>query len=392
MPASKGFTGLRNSVSAERFEEGDLEVATNVDIDHTGKLERRLGYTLAAALAGAHSLYASGELALLVSGPNLKRLADDYTTSDLANVTSARAMSYETVIGRTFYSNGVDTGVVEAIGNARTWGLRPPAHLGAAPIVAGGGGLAAGTYQWTLTYVRSDGQESGALFAAPFTVATDGAQVTFSELPVPRDPDVIAKRLYLTTTNGEIFYQAAEIHVLSTSLTYANDGGELTVPLETMHLQEAPAGQIVKHFRGHMLVAADGVLYYSQPYAYELFNLREYFNFEARIVLVAPLEDGLFVCTETHHYWLPGLKPDDFAQAKKAQHGAIEGTLVYTEGRNVGEGTDGIVAVWLSREGVCVASNGGGLHVLTHERLNMNVKRARGASVIINDRLITTAE
>ena len=51
------FNGLRNDVSSERFDIGDLEVADNIDIDKTGRIARRAGYTSVTAGA-AHSLWA----------------------------------------------------------------------------------------------------------------------------------------------------------------------------------------------------------------------------------------------------------------------------------------------------------------------------------------------
>ena len=385
----KKFAGIRNTVSPERFGLEDLVSAVNFDIDETGRLKRRNGYSLAAAASGAHSLYANGELALYVQSTSLKRLATDYSATTLRTVTTGKKMSYTTVIGRTYFSNGTDTGVVEN-GSARTWGLVPPTSIGAAASTPGGL-LPAGTYQWTVTYLRGDGQESGALMTG-VVVLTEYAGVAFSALPVSSDPDAAYKIIYITPTNSEVLYEAAVVTNATTSTTYMGSGVEFARPLETWLCQQAPAGQCVSYFRGQTLVASGSGLYPSQPYAYELFDLRKYFDFESEITLLAPMENGLFVCTQTHHYWLPGLSPTDWAQQTKAEHGAILGSLVYTEGKNVGEGIPGLAALWLSREGVCVGANDGQFRVLSADRMNANISRASGASIVINDRVISTAE
>ena len=385
----RGFRGIRNTVSAERFGPEDLEAAVNMDIDDTGRTSRRNGSVSVLATAGAHSLWAEGDLAVFVQGTSFKRLAANYVASTLRTVTSGARMAYTSVIGRLFYSNGIENGVVED-GVSRTWGLVPPTGVGIATATPGGL-LAAGRYQWTMTYLRDDLQESGTLIAGVITLA-DNDGIAFSALPVSSDPGVVAKMIYLTPTNGDTFYEALVLDNADTTATYMNDGTELTRPLDTQFCQNPPAGQCVAYFRGQTLVAKGSVLYASLPYGYELFDLRKNFDFESEITLLAPVEGGLFVCTQTHNIFLQGLTPDDWQQQVKTAVGAIPGTLVYAEGKDIGEGVPGVVALWLSQSGICMGTNDGGFNVLTDERLHTNIARSSGASVVIGGRVISTAE
>lgn len=385
----KAFAGIRNTVSPERFGPADLVAAVNVDIDDTGRIARKKGYSLLSA-TGTKWLYANGDLLLGVQGSGLMRLANDLTPlATLRTVTASQRMSYWTVIGRTYFSNGLEVGCVEN-GVARTWGMVPPSSIGVAASTPGGL-LPAGRYQWTLTYLRGDGQESGTRLSGIVTLA-EQAGIAWSSLPVSSDPDVAGKIVYLTTVNGDKFYEALILAAADTTATYMGDGVEFTRELETWLCQEAPAGQCVSYFRGQTLVAAGTVLYPSVPYGYELFDLRNYFDFESAITLIAPVEDGLFVCTQTHHYWLPGLSQADWTQQVKTDVGAIPGSLVYTDGQKVGEGIGGMVALWLARSGICIGANGGVFKVLTADRVNANIARSEGASVVIDNRVITTAE
>ena len=82
MPEFKKFTGLRNDVSAERFELSDLAIANNVNIDDTGKIVLRDGYL--QKLAGAyHSLWSNGTTCLYVIGTELRQLMSNLSASAL---------------------------------------------------------------------------------------------------------------------------------------------------------------------------------------------------------------------------------------------------------------------------------------------------------------------
>ena len=383
------FAGIRNTVSPERFDIGALEAAVNIDLDDTGRASRRKGYTSALAAAGAHSLHAEGDLCVFVQGTSLKRLASDYTASALRTVTASRRVEYASVLGRLFYSNGAETGVIDG-GASRTWGLVPPAHVGQAAAV-GGGQLPAGRYQWTVTFVRTDGQESGALITAALDLPTVSG-IAFSGLPVSSDPGVVAKIIYLTHANDEVMREALVLDAADTTAAYMNDGTEMAGELRTRYLQNPPAGQCVSYFRGHTIVAVGSVLYPSVPYGYELFDLRRYFDFESPITLIAPVESGVFVCTEAVNYFLPGLTPDDWKQKTATAEGAIPGTLVYVDGEDVGAGTPGRVALWLSRAGVCMGLDDGSFKVANRNRLLTSIVRASGASTVIGGRFVSTAE
>src|SRR6185503_16678557 len=112
------FSGLRNDVSPERFEPGDLDVALNVDIDKTGRLARRAGFAPTAVTGATHSLWANpqGTQAFFAQGAQLYQLQQagaGYTSTLLKTLTHAERISFEQVNERVYFSNGADTGVIE---------------------------------------------------------------------------------------------------------------------------------------------------------------------------------------------------------------------------------------------------------------------------------------
>jgi len=358
------FAGVRNDVSPERFKPGDLVSADNCDLDASGKLQRRSGYT--QKLAGdCHSLWAEANICLYVSGTILKRLYPDYSSATLRGGLTANApMSSCRVNDRVYYANGFETGIVQN-GVSRSWGMTPPAYQPLASVISGE--LNAGTYQYALTFIRNDGQESGTGLSESIEAPANGG-ISFSAIAVSPDPDVTHKCLYLTTANGEILYQAFYLANAATSASYIDNGVRLQSPLGTQFLQNALPGHLINYYRGRLYVAAGNLLFPSEAYAYELFDVRKYLPFDSRITLIAPVEDGVFIGSEKQTVFLAGRGPEDFELIHKAPYGAIPGALAYAPGslvkqaQNQGESP---VAFWLSPQGVCLGLNGGALQNLT---------------------------
>ena len=112
-----GTTGLNVKVDPTRLtynpETGvqELSVGLNVDIDNTGRISRRKGFTELSS-GDFHSIFCDGGACIFVTGDALCILHDDYTYSSLRNVTpgaKVRACQVNTDI---YYCNGYETGIV----------------------------------------------------------------------------------------------------------------------------------------------------------------------------------------------------------------------------------------------------------------------------------------
>jgi hypothetical protein len=409
--AFSAFNGLRDDVPAERFNGADtasdkrngadLNVAINVDIDASGAVSRRAGY--AQVLSGAaHSLWANpaGTVCLLAQGANLRMLQPDYSSTALRTLAGVgERISYACEGERVYFSNGVDTGVVEA-GSARSWGLAVPNLPGVAATV---GTLPSGRYQFAMTHVRAGGQESGAPLAGVIDLAA-GAGLVFT-LPVSTDPGVAAKRVYLSAPDGETLYLAFEAANATTTASYTGDTYDLVEPLATQFMGPAPAGQLVAYYRGRMWVAAGDLLYPSEPFAYELFDYRNYLRFDGRITLLAPMTDkersddtalhsGFFVGTDTSCGIVVGAAPDDFAYVPKTTYGAVLGALDYVDGALLTDAssTSRQLPMWLTTEGVCVGRPDMDIENLTRSKYGFTA-RGQGAALFMPgpNRFIATA-
>lgn len=357
------FNGLRSDVPAERFDSGDLHAAINVDLDKSGQVSRRGGFTSLAAGA-MHSAWSDRrrEIAMVVRAGGLYRISSGIVFSLVTTLANPDApMAYERVDNRVYFSNGTDSGVYED-GAARSWGLPVPPLPGVAAIA---GNMPAGTYQFALSYLRADGQESGTRPLAGLIELPASGGIQFT-LPVSTHPEVVGKVLYLSSPNGEVLREAAAVANGLTGLTWLSDPGSLSELLQVQGLSAPPAGQRVAFYRGYMFVAAGDTLYVSEPYSYEMFDLRRYLQLDGRITLLAPFSDkdrsdssrdsGFFVGTDHSCGVLAGTNPSDFQYVPKTDYGAIPGALDYVDGSLFHQGETGARALpmWLTTQGVCV--------------------------------------
>ena len=357
----KSSNGYRNDVSVERFAIGDLAVADNVDVDETGKTWRRLG-TEQIANAVVHSLKGFGDFGLAVVNGVLSHITEDGATTPLVSGIKDR-VCYVLLNGHVYWSDGVRTGAI--IGTqAESWGVSVPSL----PAVASTNVVGGAQIMYTMTYVKHSGLESG----APLAGVTDERNTTFIDIPVPTDPAVVAKRLYMSAPNGETLYLAAELPVAQTTFIAPAAGPKL-VALRTQFMGPPPAGEVLGYFNGRLYVGAGRFLWYSQPYEYELFDLTSGFIvLDSNIRTISPVNTGIFVGTETETMFLQGTDPSEFVRIKAAPYGTVLGTEA--EVRNdilLEKGAQGMSPVWMSKTGLCLGQEGGSVLNLTSQRFIM---------------------
>jgi len=113
----RGSTGINNKIDPVRLgydsEKGmqALASAVNVNVDETGRISRRKGFT-SKLVKASHSLFSCGNYALFVSGNALCVLHPDYTWAAIRNVAVDARMSYVQVGDDTYYANGNEVGIV----------------------------------------------------------------------------------------------------------------------------------------------------------------------------------------------------------------------------------------------------------------------------------------
>lgn len=372
-----GFLGLRNNTGAESFSKQDLVTALNVDIDDSLGISRRKGFSSPVTAAVDRSLFASGSVCLGVGSNALKRVHPDWSTTTLrTGLTASKELSYAVVGDRVFYSNSVETGCVQGSVH-RTWGITPPSSP---PASATGGSLPAGIYQFAVTYLRSDGQESGARRAGTITVGNDGG-ISLSSISVSADPTITRKAIYATTANGKTLFLVGIIDNTTTTFVIRGTGAS---PLLTQFLSPPPAGSFIASWKGWMLVAKDSRLYPSEAYAPELFDFRKSLPFSDRITMIAPVKFGVFIGTDSQVIWMAGDDPEKWVFKVAAEYGAIPGTLTFGDGEllgDTGQAAGDPVAFFATKRGLCIGRSDGGFANLTQARFAYPIQ-TQGAGIV----------
>jgi len=373
------FLGLRNTVSPESFSKQDLATCLNCDIDDSLGISRRKGYSAPVTAAVDRDLWASGSVCLGVGSNSLKLVNPDWTTTTLrSGLTASKSLSYTFVGDRVFYSNGVELGCVQN-GAHRTWGLDAPG----VPVAATtGGSLPAGWYQYAVTYLRDDGQESGARKAGTIDLADIGG-ISLSSISVSSDPTVTHKVIYATpTAGGTTLYRAGVIANADTDFVI-RDPRMGSSPLVTQFLSAPPAGDFIGYYGGVMMVAKGARLYPSEPYAPELFDLRKAVPFSSSVTMIAPVKEGVWVGTNDQIIWLAGNTPEAWTHRVVAEYGAIPGTLTFGDGELFGDGSlaGDPIAFFATKRGLCAGRPNGTITNLTQHRFAYPIQ-PKGAAIV----------
>lgn len=354
-----GFTGLKNTITADRLKEADMVVADNIDIDSAGNLSRRTGTTL-RAVADAHSLWSNGADSLFVSGSNMSRFNADYTTTVVAaGLSQGLNMRYVDVNGVIYHSNGVETGAY-ANGAVRTWGIKAPVTQPQTTAIPGM--LPAGAYQYAVTFEAADLRESGTGIAG-MIVLEEGEGIRFTNIPVSANASVENVRIYITPQNGDILFYAGSVANGTTTFDFVSNVLHLGVELRTQFLNRPTPMQEVALFHGRIYGFQYGLLKYTEQLNYELMGANNYIKLESAGKIIAPVTGGLFVATESNTWFLRGNGPEDFIRENKAGYGAIFGTLAFIEHDKYG-----IVPMWQSTQGMVIGTDTGELKNITRPK------------------------
>lgn len=321
------WNGVDNVNTPEATSEKFLKVANNVDIDKTGNLSKRPGYRKVDS-ADYKSIFSSlnGLGCYAVRNKELVQVYPNYTHRVLKSNLKSTLLSFTEVDGKIYFVSEYENGMIEN-GELHSFGI--PKNPLSPTLSAIGGTLPSGTYQVAFTLVNSKGIESGTGVASAITLG-DNSGLSFSLPSVVNATDIIYCRYYISTTDGKtLFYSGMG---LLGSTIKIEDLTRLSNPLRTFNLDCAPNGHIVTSYRGRAYIAQDNVLWYSEPYQYQHFNLQSnYFEFSEKIRAVMAVDDGIWIAADKIYY-LSGHEPDKTALSVKEYVKVVPGTEVMFSG------------------------------------------------------------
>lgn len=365
--------GMNNVLDARELGLKALRNAENVDVDKTGLLRRRDGYTLLTA-GYAHSAFSEEDwpFGLAVVNGQLTKLTDvggSIVQASLRAMAETAPVSYAVMNDRIYYSNGLVTGSLDASGVEIGWGIEEP---GGQPLVttSGSGGFTAGKYQVAIVFVSPSGEESGAEETVEIQVP-ENAGIMLSTIPQPVGVGYRV-RIYCSPPNGDVLYEMATIPagVLTYFLTNSPPGRVI----ETLLYSRVPPCTHVRAFKGRLWFVIDDTVFYTDALRYGLYRLHlNYYRFPDRINMFEVVEDGFYVGTAKHTHFLKGTDPAKMVSTVVELHGAVAGTGLQVRGADFGDKVpQGPVVVWWTNKGSLVRGEPGGNVVpLTEGRLSL---------------------
>lgn len=141
-----------------------------------------------------------------------------------------------------------------------------------------------------------------------------------------------------------------------------------------------PPGQFIEYFMGCLYVAANDILYISDPLC-DYYDIRQgYKQFAKRITMLRAVDEGFYV-SDDRIWFVKGKGSDEFQRDEVYPSRAIQYTDVRVVGKYIDDGITGNVALWTSENGICLGDNTGKVTNLTEGRYTFS-PTGRGAAVI----------
>jgi hypothetical protein len=294
------FTGIRNTISAERLAPEELQRARNVDIDDAGQIHRRRGSTLVAS-GNFHSLFESdGGTVYGVLGSALGIINPNYSFVSLATGFGPDHLAYVQVGPTIYFSSLRNSGQIT--GNAVTpWG-EAAADFWFSPVV---------NPTPTLFPIK------GRLFGSP------------------------------------------------------------------------PMATLLEHYSGRIYLGSGRTVWATELYLYNYIDVtKNFWQFEDDLTMIAAVQDGLYVGTESKLYFVTGGAFAEMKRSEVLEDGVLPGTIVEVPKELVDpQGRQDLaqvipsetVVVFMTTAGLVAGMAGGQVFNLTQTRVQFPVAQTGSA-------------
>ena len=337
----KAFNGINNVTDPIRLGLGWLATADNVNITDTGAIEKREGYTEVST--GAYSgIYSTidDQRCYLVKEGSLKTFGGVTLKTGL----SSAAMHWTELNAQVFFSNGVDSGIINPDNSVIDWRWDVPATP--AVTVLNHGAMSPGLYRIICTKTFPDGRETGPSEYREFEIRIEyepGARKT--ELASASIQVVTTDNVYVCSANSTVFQYAGRGTMILSGRLENSLGRELP----TDGFDPLPTGiGTIQAWRGRVYAAMympkenQTAVWFSEPFGPHLFDLaKNFFMVPGHAHMLAPTKDALIVGTDERIY---AYNTESIAEI--APYGVVPGQHWAQDGDRI---------IFWSTRGVCAA-------------------------------------
>jgi hypothetical protein len=191
-----------------------------------------------------------------------------------------------------------------------------------------------------------------------------------------------------------IYYMnGAEVGKVYGKVSYAVAVPDSVGPTTSKDYVTVPIGENLCAWNGRLFVVTDKVVWYSEPFNYEAFDLaRGFLLFDSDVKMIIPLLTGLMIGTGQGIFLLRGTTPAEFQLTQLAGYGVIEGTEAqYDKAISLGNGLAFHPWFFGSKKGICILTQEGQFMNLTDNKVPYP-EGLRGSGGFIDDKYILNIE
>lgn len=153
----------------------------------------------------------------------------------------------------------------------------------------------------------------------------------------------------------------------------------------------APVGHHLAWYSTRMFVAVDNVVYWSEPFKYGLFRLSILWQFQSKVVMIQPVESGLFISDENQVWFYRFRHPAKVEQITKvAPFPALEWCWTHDkpDGLDIGLEEPGACCLFGTVEGGYLGTPYGAMIPLTKNKILYPSGLSAGAGLLYGDNFI----
>lgn len=351
---------------------GAVRSARNVVLTDEGGFIRSPGSVLRGTLEGAHSMWYAHHLGIAFAAADdtlYEVTLGNPTTFDavFSGLPLEEPIEYATLGTDVYFTSGGVLGKRCADGLVRRPGVAD--LIGFAPTLAPTlGNLFPGRYGVAYSLTNDLGEESP-LSSIAWLDLPSGGGIMLDGLVTATD--VVRLNVYVTAANGRELYENHSISWAPTT-SVVDQRLERLAPKKGMVVM--PGGQIVRHWHGRLVVAQGGYLIFSDPFDPGVADpAYGWMAVGGRVLMMEPVEGGIWVGTADRTYFYKGAGPDDLAMVSSAPRGAIEHSGQLADQDFFDQQLVGPLppAVWLSEVGLTLGTADGRLLTPQSDRIHM---------------------
>lgn len=204
-----------------------------------------------------------------------------------------------------------------------------------------------------------------------------------------RSVNETARMDYETVANRHYYANGHEVGYVENGSDNSWDFDTYYGPTTSRQFSGPPIGRKLGYYKGRMYIAVDEFVFYSEPLAYNMFDLgNNFIPFVSVVTGICPVDDGIFFCTEGGIYHTHGDAPADFSMRRLHSTKYIEGVKVRVPGEKVSDRYSGDVWILGCDDGFFMAGGNAYFKNVTKDNLVLPDGLLYGGAGVVNDRAV----